>query len=233
MNKIHIIILLLTITLISCKKNNNTLIVSLDLKVNNEVFETGKIYKDYDGRNIQFNAFKLYISDLEVSDNTSNFFKDVLLFAAEKNDLAFAILSPVLKGEKNVSGNLGLDTLYNNKNPVSFADSHPLSISQNMYWSMLKYRFLVIEGRIDTSSTKDKTPTFPFSYHIGSDTMLRSFSFNTTNGELSIPIEILDIFKGIDILTHFDNHSETPQQIEKGIIMMDNLQCIFNSCSEK
>lgn len=228
-----LIILLLALTMFSCKKSSNTLIFTLDLKVNNEVFETGKIYQDYDGRNIQFNDFKLYISDLEVSDESNTFFKDVLIFAAEKNILSYAFLSPILKSKKTVSGNLGLDTLYNNKNPVLFADSHPLSISQNMYWSMLKYRFLVIEGRIDTSATKDKTPTFPFSYHIGSDTMLRSFSFNTTNDELSIPIEILDIFKGIDILTHFDNHSESPQQIEKGIIMMDNLQCIFNSCSEK
>ncbi len=224
------IISTLLITFIQCKKNTDNLELSLDLKVNKEKLELGKTYKDYEDRNILFNAFKLYFSDIEISDNNSSFEKDVLLFVAEKNMLSYPLVGPSLSNNKVIKAKLGLDTLYNNQNPIKFPNEHPLSLDQNTYWSMLKYRFLVVEGRIDTSASKDKAPNFPFTYHIGRDTMLRSFSFALNDKNVSLPIEILDIFRGIDMTTHFDNHSETPAEIEKGVLIMDNLACILNQC---
>jgi hypothetical protein len=225
-----LLIFSLLILFTHCKKNEDSLEIVLDLEVNGEKLELGKTYKDYEGRNILFNAFKLYFSDIEISDGSRSLEKDVLLFVAERNMLSFLLDGAGLNDSKLVKAKLGLDTFYNNQNPIKFPDEHPLSLDQNTYWSMLKYRFLVIEGRIDTSASKDKTPNFPFTYHIGRDTMLRDFTLQIEGKNVIIPLELLDIFNGIDMTTHFDNHSETPAEIEKGIVIMDNLACILNQC---
>lgn len=228
-----LVILSFLIFFTQCNKKGEPLEVALDLQVNGESLILGKVYKDYEDRNILFNTFKLYLSDIEISDDKNIIKKDVLLFVAEKNMLSYLLDGTGLNNSKTIKAKLGLDTFYNNQNPIKFPDAHPLSLDQNTYWSMLKYRFLVIEGRIDTSASKDKTPNFPFTYHIGRDTMLRSFSFNVNSKNVSLPLELLDIFEGIDMTTHFDNHSETPQEIQKGMVMMDNLECILNQCPKK
>lgn len=213
-----------------CKKAENSIEIKLDLTVNGESLVIGKVHKDKANRNIIFNSFKVYLSDIEITDGSNSVNNDVLLFNAEKNSLSYVLPSSSFNNKITVSGNIGLDTNYNNRNPLKYEEKHPLSLDQNMYWSMLKYRFLVIEGRIDTSAAGNKTPNFPFTYHIGSDVMLRDFSFTVEDKNISIPIEILDIFQYIDLADDFDNHSETEAQLEIGIIVMDNLQCIINRC---
>lgn len=130
-----------------------------------------------------------------------------------------------------VSFNLGLDPTTNNLNPNQFAREHPLSRNTDMYWDMLKYRFLVLEGFADINS--DNNFDFIYTYHLGGDTFLRSVTMDmemtvasTGTSILPIKFNIDRIFADgedvIDMNTFFSFHSQTIG-METGLKMMDFL----------
>jgi hypothetical protein len=130
-----------------------------------------------------------------------------------------------------VSFNLGLDPTTNDLNPNQFAREHPLSRNTDMYWDMLKYRFLVLEGfaDINTNSNFD----FIYTYHLGGDTFLRTITLDInmdigSAGMSTMPLRfnIDRIFADgedvIDMNTFFSFHSQTIG-METGLKMMDFL----------
>lgn len=131
---------------------------------------------------------------------------------------------------------LGLSPALNNSNPNAFDNSHPLSIAQDMFWPMLKYRFVLLEGAVDTTVAMNGPVTFPISYHLGADELYRRIAihspFTIAQGgthSLTLPVELKAIFDGpagvIDMRTHFANHST---DLPKAAIMIDNLAAILN-----
>jgi hypothetical protein len=124
---------------------------------------------------------------------------------------------------------VGLDPAQNNSNPVIFPAGHPLSLDKDMHWGMLKYRFLVAEGGMDSTASKTGPVNFPFSIHLGSDTLYREkfFYLATRNfSELHIQIDPLMLFWGyalppLDPRHHYSNHS-SPSEIPEGIELIDN-----------
>jgi hypothetical protein len=130
-----------------------------------------------------------------------------------------------------VSFNLGLDPATNNLNPNQFAREHPLSRTTDMYWDMLKYRFLVLEGFADINSDSDFD--FIYTYHLGGDAYLRSVSIDmemtvgsTGISTLPLSFNIDRVFADgedvIDMNTFFSFHSQTIG-METGLKMMDFL----------
>jgi hypothetical protein len=100
-----------------------------------------------------------------------------------------------------------------------------------MYWDMLKYRFLVLEGfaDINTNSNFD----FIYTYHLGGDTFLRTITLDInmdigSAGMSTMPLRfnIDRIFADgedvIDMNTFFSFHSQTIG-METGLKMMDFL----------
>lgn len=121
----------------------------------------------------------------------------------------------------------GLDKRMNNSTPSSFPSSSPLSVETGLYWDMLKYRFLVLEGNIDNSVTKNQTPNTPFSMHLGTDTLYQEIiasNFPKSGEELTITLDMDKLFV-LDTddfqLTNFSNHSE-PSEIPNGIAIRNS-----------
>jgi len=83
----------------------------------------------------------------------------------------------------------------NASDPADFSSSHPLSIAQNTYWTWAsKYKFFMLEGRVDTLGTQN--PDVIFSYHSGFDSLYR---------EITIPIEDLFVTSdGDSLILEFD-----------------------------
>ena len=78
---------------------------------------------------------------------------------------------------------VGLDSLMNASDPTDFESSHPLSIANNTYWSWAsKYKFFMLEGRVDSQS--DGIADATFSYHSG---------FNSFYREITIPLNDFNI----------------------------------------
>jgi hypothetical protein len=130
-----------------------------------------------------------------------------------------------------ISFGLGLDTATNNLNPNQFNREHPLSRNTDMYWDMLKYRFLVLEGFSDINNSDNFN--FIYTYHLGGDLFYRTLSLdidlNVTEKSLStVPLHFnLDrIFADgedmIDMNTFFSYHSQAIG-METGLKMMDFL----------
>lgn len=211
--------LLLTIsffTIISCTKKN----VGFGggpLRVN-VMFENAS-GKTWVNRSYNIDIARLYLSHFELVDNAGNAkpVKDLLLTNKDNdfdaNSFSFDLPSGTFT---KLRFHFGLDPATNNSDPSSFNASHPLSLNQDMYWGMLKYRFIVVEGQIDSSSAKNQTPSNPFSMHLGTDTLYREITSDlgsiNEGGQITIHIDLGKLFildqSTFDIL-NFSNHSST------------------------
>lgn len=120
------------------------------------------------GKKYQFrvDVMKMYVARTALvnSGNAATELKDVVLFNY-KNGSNLQVMDTTPPGEyTSFKFIMGLDTTLNNSSPSSFPISHPLSTAQSMYWGMLKYRFVVMEGIIHDSTGKEIGSV---SYHTG------------------------------------------------------------------
>lgn len=137
--------------------------------------------------------------------------KDIFLYKNSNSSFTYS----VPKGNYTTfEFSFGLDAVQNANTPASFSASHPLSVENGMYWDMLKYRFLVVEGNIDNSPTKDQTPATPFSMHLGTDTLytkIAAVAVPKSGEALNIELDMDKLFV-LDAdpfqLINFSNHSE-------------------------
>lgn len=213
-----------SIILFSCKKE-----VGDNVQVNVIIENlTSKTSLD---RKYVISESRFYLSNFKlIADNgTELALKDIMLVKSGSNN-TFTFNAPANSFTKFIYS-FGLDKTTNNLNPNSFEDANPLSVKQDMYWAMLKYRFIVTEAKIDSSITKDKTPTQPFSMHLGSDTLYRVIETDLLNkpitkgSVITIRVNLNKIFaldKDPFNITNFSNHSEAAD-IPKAIVIVDSL----------
>lgn len=223
MKKLSIFILFCAVIISSCKKQVD------DVQVN--IILENLSNKTSLGRNYSIDETRFYLSNFKLTDNNGNEqkIKDIYLVkSGANNSFTFKISSGSFT---KFIYSFGLDKTTNNSNPNDFEDANPLSTKQDMYWAMLKYRFIVTEAKIDSSTTKDKTPTQPFSMHLGSDTLYKVIETSLLNkpitkgSVITIKIDMNKIF-ALDAepfnITNFSNHSEG-SDIPKAIIIIDSL----------
>jgi hypothetical protein len=191
---------------------------------------------DYD---FNLKKFKLYLSNITLlrADGSSKIIEDILL--ADVGDANTGQFSLNLDPDEFTAIYLGygLDSIQNNSVPESFERDHPLSSFNQMYWTMLKYRFAILEGRsnyIDSMGTaSDKLNA----YHPGKDVLYRTKTYPL---DLRITSESLNtivlnfaldkLFMGndtIDLLSESQTHSE-PVDFHIATKFMDNL----SECAE-
>ncbi|MDB5228679.1 MAG: hypothetical protein JWN78_2872 [Bacteroidota bacterium] len=183
-------------------------------------------------RSYNIDIARLYLSHFELIDNAGNTkpVKDLLL-ANKDNDFdanSFSFDLPSGTYTK-LRFHFGLDPATNNSNPSTFDVSNPLSLSQDMYWGMLKYRFIVVEGQIDSSVAKNQIPANPFSMHLGTDTLYRQITSDLNSikegGQITIHIDLSKLFildQNTFDITNFSNHSSTAD-IPNAIAITNNL----------
>lgn len=223
--KILILMFILSMFAFSCKKEK-TATISFQLK---------STFKTPLGRNYILDASKLKIlfSDFRLVTAAGNEIKLKDFFLYKSNQSNFSVQIP--EGEfVAFKFCFGIDTFWNNKNPISFSSSHPLSVEEGLYWDMLKYRFAVVEGAIDNSPSKNQTPNTPFSMHLGTDTLYSIIIPNQIpkNGTTLLCQFNLDSLFILDKepfqITNFSNHSE-PSEIQKAIEIKNSFINSFSS----
>ena len=179
-----------------CKKG--PIHLSFNTLVDGEQFVLNDtLYDDYLGRKYRVELLKFYLSNLslEKADGTRTVLSDVNLVDYS----TFSLLDVNADVDTGLYVNLhlgvGLDSLMNASDPADFSSSHPLSIAQNTYWTWAsKYKFFMLEGRVDTLGTQN--PDVIFSYHSGFDSLYR---------EITIPIEDLFVTSdGDSLILEFD-----------------------------
>ncbi|MGK0426939.1 MAG: hypothetical protein ACJAUR_001042 [Ulvibacter sp.] len=194
------------------------------------------IIGDYD---FNLKKFKLYLSNISLirADGSSIIIEDILL--ADVGDAATGQFSVSIDPDEftGVYLGYGLDSMQNNSIPESFERDHPLSSFNQMYWTMLKYRFAILEGRsnyIDSMGTaSDKLNA----YHPGTDIIYRTKTYplnlkvtSESANTIILSLALDNLFMGndtIDLLLEPQSHSEAVD-FDIAIKFMDNL----SDCAE-
>ncbi|RFC55482.1 MbnP family protein [Brumimicrobium aurantiacum] len=205
------------------------------------------IVPHYQGNDISFND-----SYTTQEGYTIRFSKINMIMTNFKNDGKQLFESAVYKFEKDnrllwegvgnysdfdgVNANIGVDSTQNHEDPSARTSDDPLNIlnAGDMHWGWnTGYIFIMIEGQADTSALQDGSGMTNFSYHIGRDEYLRSFSLTDLNWskvnsnlfETNIRIDLYKFFDGeirnIDIKTERTSHS-TPAQSALSQKVIDN-----------
>ena len=223
----YILLILVSGILFSCKKSTDTGI-SFFLESNINAAGSGD---SVNGWAVHFSTFRWYISNVRyiTASNDTVPLKDYYLYEFSSGNVAtLAEISSPGQLITKILLSVGLDKNLNNSNPVIFPSGHPLSLDKDMYWGMLKYRFLVTEGAIDSTASKTGPVNFPFSIHLGTDTLYRELSLPVSiNGGTDVFIEAdpKNLFDGpegiLDIRNNYSNHS-SPLEIPAGIKLMNN-----------
>ena len=223
MNRNLLILIFCAVSLFSCKKQVDD--VQVNIIIENSPNKTAV------NRNYTIQESRFYLSNFNLISANGNevAIKDIILVKnGNNNSFTFKVPSGNFTKFKY---SFGLDKTTNNLNPNSFDDANPLSVKQDMYWAMLKYRFIVIEGKLDSSIAKNNTPTQPFSMHLGSDTLYRVIETDLSNNPITkgsvitIRVNLNKIFvldEDNFNITNFSNHSEAAD-IPKAIFIVENL----------
>lgn len=224
-------LLTLSMLLFSCKKESAK---DLGIYIDGAI-KTGSIPDTVDGRAVSAGAFRVYLSKIRLVTESGDTLSvaDYILYDYPADGLSKRIASLSLSGKRisKLLFSVGLYPELNNSNPVTFPAGHPLSLDKDMHWGMLKYRFIVLEGAFDSTATKSGTPNFPFSLHLGTDTLYRElaipvYGYGGNLGELHIVLDPLGVYQGygelpLDMRHFYSNHS-SPAEIPDAIELMDN-----------
>lgn len=187
------------------------------------------------GYTFTLTKFLLYLSKVELTDvnGDAQELKKIALLRLEEGGNPFftGTLKPGLY--TNISLGLGVDSVQNESDPTSFSQDHPLAAYQQTYWTMLKYRFAIIEGRSNDSGSLGSSNDILNAYHPGTNPLYQrieeDFSFRVP-GESNVPqlrlvLDIDSLFDGphrIDFRTQPQTHSDTAT-IEIARNLMENM----------
>jgi len=207
-----------------------SLTVSLVPTFNGQEITSEQVITDKTGRNFYLRDMRLYISDFNIlTDNGDKvLLEDLALLEWPGVKSSFQVSVPK-DDYQGVEFYIGLDPVTNSALPTDFEASHPLSAEQDMHWGMLKYRFLIFEGQVDTSAAGNMAPQTPLIYHLGRDELytkvkiIRNAPISGVGVFFTLNFEVNDMFDGdagsIDISMDRVNHSGEADMPEAGIIM--------------
>lgn len=136
------------------------------------------------GGQIKFDRQYLFLSDIRLMINNSWYpLKDIELLeftdvqdseTSAKNGLNKMYTQIPEGGYSMIQFTIGVNSEFNKKKPADFPSSSPLSNSGNYWTSWNSYIFSKLQGFYDIEG--DGTANFPVSYHLGTDTVLRTIT---------------------------------------------------------
>lgn len=189
------------------------------------------------GYELFLSKFKFYLSNFTLvhEDGRTFEFKDVILGDfSESESLQFNDSVPLGKFTKIRFG-LGLDPALNDLQPENFPREHPLSTYNQMYWTMLKYRFAIFEGKANQSGQLGTSDDALLAYHPGTDPLYQiytapiDFNIADDNSELDLAIffNVYRLFEDpsgtntIDMMNEPQSHSAA-NDIDIAVKFMNN-----------
>lgn len=179
-----------------------------------------------------FELFKFYISDLKFTNSNGELLaEDVALmdFGYNVPRFAFEVNLEQEGSFDSVSMGIGLDPVQNASDPITFPADHPLSSSQGTHWDWTSmYRFIMIEGKIDTTNTGSNF-NLGFAVHTGFNKNYRRLSFAKPTKlekgkkyELTFEVDIHKILFNTDHPTDFRTNSVSHSDNALNTLLADN-----------
>lgn len=209
----------------SCEYKLN---LSINLTNNNEVISKNDVI-DIGGNYYRIEKFKFYFCDINLKNSSDEQeISDVHLF--DLDDVTTHSISKDLLNinYSELSLSLGLNSTLNNTDPSSYDANHPLSLNNGTYWPMnnASYIFVMIEGKLDTIGNGD---FYNKTYHLAHNDLLReidlNYDFNSDyRNELSVNIELSEIFNNVDLSQDLPHRSENNPLAN---LIMDNFKNAF------
>ncbi|HRK28055.1 MAG TPA: hypothetical protein PK239_12310 [Chitinophagales bacterium] len=234
-NLLFLIALVIIGFLSACDDNNEpdyNLTFKVKPLVNGQPFQLNQAYLSPQNQRFMYEKFTFYLSHvtLVAPDGTEQPVSEVMWYDLSNPE---TVKLKVPDGNyTTLKFSIGLDSIMNASDPATFAEGHPLSYSQNNYWSWAtKYIFAKLEGRCDNNPNSAEWET-AFLYHLGLDTLYRQTSVartvsltqdNLTNIELTLNVE--EIFNNLDIVANKTTHSTN--NLPLAIQVTDNFLAAF------
>jgi hypothetical protein len=251
MKKIIYITVLIT-AVFSCKKKKieaeavvqptGTLTIHLHTSIDSvEVENYDSLYLTDDGRKMSLSLAQMYISGIQLEKLDGSLYdvpskKFLKVFEKE----SYMIENVPVGNYKSIRFKVGLDAPTNALDPTNTSESTLLNIPEMWFTNPVQpngYIFMNLQGKIDTSSTKNSIPV-PFSYKIGTNTNVVSVlmpekSFSITKGFITyshIRIDYSAIFSGLEINQLTDLSVETVNENSNSttISIRNNISNLFS-----
>lgn len=199
-------------------------------KISGQTFEKEIVYENIEGRKFYLDRLDVYISNITLIDEQGGekVIAEIELFdmtepGAGKNTHGEGVYRQykVEAGKyKGIRFSVGVPEAMNLADPASYPETSPLSTFNNMHWSWAAgYRFMVVEGRIDSSLTADGLEIAkPLVYHTGLGALYRTVEYTLPehgftiggDGESQFVIEM-------DINRFFYNDTDTLDMVNQNI----------------
>ncbi len=235
--------LFFSVLLSSCKKDeagHGNLTLKVNAKYGDQAFALNSPNTDPNGRRIQVEKLKFYLSHIILvkTDNSEVELKDVLFLDMANTGSLICDLGNVTGDFKAIKFSSGVDSLQNETDPLSAPSGSPLSGDNGMYWSWLKYQFVMFESRADTTTTGSGNFNWYPVYHIGGNNYYRTTQlakdFSVCCGNqltLNLTLDIKKIFFGnenLDIISERSTQSSGSDDPAIAPKFMNNFSTAFS-----
>lgn len=195
---------------------------AIKLKLNHEwngaPFSYGQKFQDKSGRILTISRVQYYLSGFEIQDDGQTISLDDIYVLASANVSNYDLKNQTIGKLEGVKFDVGVDADKNHLNPAIYDAGHPLGFhNPSMHWGWAAgYRFLAIEGRIDTDG--DGNVDKKFEFHVtAKDDYLTPVNQIKTNGKtignntvIELYVNIADWLKDIDLAVAGYNHGVYP-----------------------
>lgn len=177
------------------------------------------------GRKIRFTKAQMYVSGFKASGSSVDEDYDTHLLITAEDGSSYPIGS--LISETSVTGirlAIGVDSAYNHLDPASFDAENPLSANQEHFghWGWNPgYKFIIMEGMMDSTTAMNGTVSYPFIYHLGFEEAYKLFSIPThftsdgTDVLVELNVDWLAFFNDLDLPE--ENSSHMTSSVQKAI----------------
>jgi hypothetical protein len=184
------------------------------------------------GRKIKFTRAQMYLSGFMAMSASFEKVYDKHLLVTVEDNATFSIGSLVSEvSVTDFSLAIGVDSIYNHIDPASFLADNALSANQENFghWGWNPgYKFLVLEGMMDSTMAMNGAVSHPFVYHLGFEEAYKSFTIATdftsdgTNEVVELNVDWLAFFNELDLPAENFSHMTTGDQKLIGHKILDS-----------
>jgi len=236
---IFIIATIFSIVLIACKKDktevecetpNRTMEVYLQPTLNDSAYAINQIIESPQG-------YRYYYTDIKIVGtnvgNGSAQLKDAFLYDFSETGILLTSNQGLKSDYTDLKFNLGVPDPLNTSDPSLQSSTSPLNITNigDMHWGWNPgYKFVTIEGKVDTIADGIDNFDKSFFFHLGTDFLFRTKTIsavdwvdidaNTSRTTLKLDVKaILDGPNPTDLRVYAASHSNNTQMFYSVIIM--------------
>lgn len=245
---------LLTLASFSNASSQTNINLTLNHEWNGETFQYGQLYTDEQGRKVEITRVQYYLSGISLTHDagqTTDLTSTYVLASANISE--YSLGSADVSSVEGISFDLGVDQATNHLDPSQYADNHPLALqSPSMHWGWSAgYRFVVIEGNIDSDGDNQVDKLFQFhvtgdnNYLVNVDPLTISSSESNSELDIELYVNIADWVNGIDLVSAGLNHgvrtingdlmnntnTNTVFSTEQGVVSVNDVKLAQNNVS--